>query len=93
MGPNGHALTFPVSHGTMLNLVAFKTDDKDWPDDKRLTLPATREEIVRDFRGFGPNVDRLIGMINEKPDRVRAPYHYTAPGRQAAGGLLTNRNI
>ncbi|KAJ9161052.1 FAD/NAD(P)-binding domain-containing protein [Coniochaeta hoffmannii] len=69
MGPNGHALTFPVSHGTMLNLVAFKTDGKDWPDEKRLTLPATKEEILRDFTEFGPNVNRLIGMINDKPDR------------------------
>lgn len=74
MGPGGHALTFPVSHGTMLNLVAFKTADRDWPDDKRLTLPATREEILHDYREFGPNVNRLIGMISEKPDRVSGRY-------------------
>ena len=71
MGPNGHALTFPVSHGSMLNLVAFKADGKDWPDEKRLTLPATKEEILRDFTEFGPNVNKLIGMISGKPDRVR----------------------
>lgn len=78
MGLNGHALTFPVSHGAMLNLVAFKSGDEDWPDDRRLTLPATREEILQDFRDFGPNVNRLIGMISEKPDRVSRPN--TGPG-------------
>ncbi|KAB5566072.1 salicylate 1-monooxygenase sala [Coniochaeta sp. 2T2.1] len=69
MGPNCHALTFPVSHGATLNLVAFVSDDRQWPDQARLTLPATRQEILRDFREFGPNVSKLIGMISEKPDR------------------------
>ncbi|OIW27096.1 FAD/NAD(P)-binding domain-containing protein [Coniochaeta ligniaria NRRL 30616] len=69
MGPNCHALTFPVSHGNTLNLVAFVSDNKRWPDEARLTLPATREEILHDFREFGPNVSRLIAMIDEKPDR------------------------
>ena len=71
MGPGRHALTFPVSHGRLLNLVAFVSDDKPWPDSQRLTLPATKEEILRDYREFGPSVTKLIGMIDEKPDRVR----------------------
>jgi salicylate hydroxylase len=70
MGQNCHALTFPVNHGATLNLVAFVTDNKDWPSGTRLTLPATREDILYDFRNFGPNVSRLIGMIKGKPDRV-----------------------
>lgn len=78
MGPSCHALTFPVSHGATLNLVAFVSDDKEWPDEGRLTLPATREEIFYDFREFGPNVSRLIAMINDKPDRVRRTKLYTA---------------
>lgn len=72
MGPDCHALTFPVSHGRILNLVAFVSDNRHWPDEARLTLPATREEILYDFREFGPNVSRLITMIDEKPDRVRS---------------------
>lgn len=70
MGPNCHVLTFPISNGQIFNLVAFVTDEKDWPDKSRLTLPATKEEILHDYRNFGPNVKKLISMIDEKPDRV-----------------------
>lgn len=70
MGPDRHVLTFPVNHGATLNLVAFVTDKKEWPSDEHLTLPATREEALSDFEDFGPNVQKLIRMTKEKPDRV-----------------------
>jgi hypothetical protein len=54
----------------MLNLVAFVTDEKDWPSDTHLTLPATIEEAVKDFEDFGPNVLNLIQLAKNKPDRV-----------------------
>jgi salicylate hydroxylase len=53
-----------------MNLVAFVTSDKEWPSDVHLTLPATREEALEDFKDFGPNVLKLIGMTKEKPERV-----------------------
>jgi salicylate hydroxylase len=77
MGPGRHALTFPVNHGETLNLVAFVTDDKSWPSETRLTLPAAREDVLYDFRDFGPNVLKLIGMIKGAPDRVRVDLYHS----------------
>jgi salicylate hydroxylase len=69
MGAGAHALTFPVKHGELLNLVAFAHSDEDWPDYKQLTLPARREDAYRDFKGFGPNIQALISLT--KPDLDR----------------------
>jgi salicylate hydroxylase len=66
MGTGRHVLTFPVNHGETLNLVAFATTPNDWPDYSKSTLPAKREEAIRDFQGFGPNVMKLLNLV--KPD-------------------------
>lgn len=71
MGPDRHALTFPVNHGQTLNLVAFVTTDKPWPsaNAQQLTLPATRADALRDFAGFGPNVMGLLRMTAPQMER------------------------
>lgn len=66
MGPGSHVLTFPVNHGQILNIVAFHTNHDDWPDYSRLTRPAKREDALRDFEGYGPNVTALLNLT--KPD-------------------------
>lgn len=66
MGTGRHVLTFPVNHGSTLNLVAFVTKPDDWPDYSKTTLPAKREEAIKDFQGFGPNVMKLLDLV--KPD-------------------------
>lgn len=66
VGPGSHVLTFPINHGQILNIVAFHTNDDDWPDYSRLTRPAKREDALKDFEGFGPNVTALLELT--KPD-------------------------
>lgn len=68
MGPGRHVLTFPVNHGEILNVVAFVTNDKDWPDHSKSTLPAHREEAIKDFEGFGPNVMKLLHLLKSDLD-------------------------
>ncbi|CAK7203723.1 hypothetical protein SEUCBS139899_006469 [Sporothrix eucalyptigena] len=71
MGPERHALTFPVNHGQTLNLVAFVTTPEPWPskDAQQLTLPATRNDALRDFEGFGPNVLGLLRQTAPQMER------------------------
>ncbi|KAK3936837.1 salicylate 1-monooxygenase sala [Diplogelasinospora grovesii] len=69
MGPNRHVLTFPVNQGQLLNLVAFVTDEGEWPSKTNTTLPATRDEVFKDFEGFSENVRSLIQMTKDKSDR------------------------
>lgn len=73
MGQNRHVLTFPVSDGKILNIVAFCTTDEDWTDYEKLTRPAKREDALRDFEGFGHNVTSLLKLTNEDLDIVSSP--------------------
>lgn len=66
MGPDGHVLTFPVDHGETLNIVAFRTSTEEWPDTHRLTKSAKREELLRDFKGYGDKLIKLLELT--KPD-------------------------
>jgi salicylate hydroxylase len=66
MGPGGHVLTFPVNLGKTLNIVAFHTTSDKWTDYPRLTRDGTRDEALRDFAGYGPNVVNLLKLTEEK---------------------------
>ncbi|KAK7225060.1 hypothetical protein V2G26_013063 [Clonostachys chloroleuca] len=68
MGKGGHVLTFPVNQGQTLNIVAFHTTEKEWPDRVRLTAPATREDALRDFADFGNTVTDLLRLSPRELD-------------------------
>lgn len=70
MGKGGHVLTFPVNQGQTLNIVAFHTTEKEWPDRVRLTAPATREDALRDFADFGNTVTDLLRLSPRELDTV-----------------------
>ncbi|KAF2167241.1 hypothetical protein M409DRAFT_22668 [Zasmidium cellare ATCC 36951] len=74
MGPGGHMLTFPVNHGQTLNVVAFHTTESDWPDYNKLTRPAKREDALRDFANYGPDVTNLLQLCQPNLD-VWAIFH------------------
>ncbi|ROV95568.1 hypothetical protein VSDG_05263 [Cytospora chrysosperma] len=69
LGPGGHVLTFPVAMGKFLNVVAFTSSAEEWPSKDRLTLPATKEEAVLAFAGFGPVVTAIMGLLDERLDK------------------------
>lgn len=68
LGPNGHVLTFPVNHGETLNIVAFRTTDKPWPNPEKLTAPAHRNDALRDFAGYSDDVVGLLKLTSENLD-------------------------
>jgi salicylate hydroxylase len=68
MGQDGHVLTFPVAHGKILNVVAFKYDPSDWTD-TRLVVPTTREDAKRDFEDWGGKVRALVDLLEDKLDK------------------------
>ncbi|KAL4803787.1 hypothetical protein BDV18DRAFT_39465 [Aspergillus unguis] len=66
MGPGNHVLTFPVNAGKTLNIVAFHTTEEEWKEYPRLTRDGTRDEALRDFAGYGPNVTKLLKLCEPK---------------------------
>ncbi|KAK3302999.1 uncharacterized protein B0T15DRAFT_486526 [Chaetomium strumarium] len=77
MGHGRHVLTFPVGRAgpdQLLNLVAFVTDpNESWPsqDARSFTLPATRDDALRDFEqgSFSNTVQRLLRLTKDKMDK------------------------
>jgi len=68
MGQDGHVLTFPVNHGSTMNVVAFKTNSAAWPSEDKLTLPTTKEAALHDFQDFGPTVTHIINLLEPNLD-------------------------
>ena len=68
-------LTFPVNQGRTLNIVAFHTSPDEWADYPRLTRQGTRDEALRDFAGYGPNVINLLKLTDAELSVVG--FYYT----------------
>ncbi|KAL8957152.1 MAG: hypothetical protein Q9183_006134 [Haloplaca sp. 2 TL-2023] len=69
LGQDGHALTFPVAGGNFLNVVAFVTDENDWPHPVKFTAPATKTEAVKAFAGFNTTVQAIIDLLPDQLDK------------------------
>ena len=70
LGLDAHALTFPVAMGTVLNVVAFVTDPKEWEaKGGKFTAPATKSEAVEAFSAFGPAVRAVIDLLPDEFDK------------------------
>jgi salicylate hydroxylase len=78
MGPGGHMLTFPVNHGALMNLVAFKTASEPWDDTARMTKPASQEDLLRDFAGYKPYIQKMIVLTKPEMDIV-CSHHFSFP--------------
>jgi salicylate hydroxylase len=63
LGPNGHALHYPVRRGELMNIVAFAERD-DWQVES-WTERGTREELANDFRGWHADLHEILSRIAE----------------------------
>ena len=81
LGPNGHAVTFPVASGKLLNVAAFVTDLSDWPYAEKFTAPASKADAIEAFQHFGSTVRSIINMLPETLDKwaVFDTYDHPAP--------------
>lgn len=70
MGRGGHVLTFNINHGQVMNVVAFHTTEKEWPDSTRLATSAKREDALRDFADFAPYLKKLLHLAKPELDIV-----------------------
>ncbi|KAI5866394.1 hypothetical protein GGS23DRAFT_594511 [Durotheca rogersii] len=80
MGPRGHVLNFPVAQHTLMNVVVFADDDDEWRHEK-LTAPASKDEVVRHFRDWGPAVRAIAGLLDDNLDKwaIFDTYEHPAP--------------
>ncbi|EHL03619.1 putative Salicylate hydroxylase [Glarea lozoyensis 74030] len=77
LGHHGHILTFPIEKGKTMNVVAFRSMDGEWTDEKWV-LPMKREDMVKDYEGWGAHVSKILPLM-EKPDIWALFDHPAAP--------------
>ena len=63
LGPNGHALHYPVRRGELMNIVAFG-ERSDWQVES-WTARGTHDEIANDFRGWHADLHEMLSRIAE----------------------------
>lgn len=68
LGHDGHILTFPVNRGATLNVVAFRHNDRPWPDHQKMTMPSEKSSVYEDFKDFGPTVQKIIDLLEPNLD-------------------------
>ncbi|EMD96939.1 hypothetical protein COCC4DRAFT_142310 [Bipolaris maydis ATCC 48331] len=65
LGYHGHLLTFPISHGKIMNVVAFNSRET-W-DSEKWVVTTSKQDMQADFAEWGPHVQKIIGAM-QNPD-------------------------
>ena len=59
LGHEGHILTYPIDHGRVMNVVAFKNQYTPW-EHESWVLKSKGAEFRRDFEGWGKPVQSIL---------------------------------
>ncbi|PLB51633.1 FAD/NAD(P)-binding domain-containing protein [Aspergillus steynii IBT 23096] len=87
-GPSAHLLHFPVMQQKLMNVVAFVSDASDWPLDKAMSQPATREEAAVAFKDWGPTVKAIINLLPDEMDKWAVFDHLEFPTEKYSEGRV-----
>lgn len=63
LGHNAHIVTYPVAMGKFMNVAAFVTDQGEWPNEEKMTLPISKKDAAKYFDSFGPVVAACMNML------------------------------
>jgi salicylate hydroxylase len=63
LGPKGHIVTYYVSGGRAVNIVAV-LESAAWVEES-WNIRSTREELIAGYRGWHPNLQKLFAQANE----------------------------
>ncbi|KAL4865186.1 hypothetical protein BDV12DRAFT_200378 [Aspergillus spectabilis] len=66
LGPGADLLVYPVMSGTLLNMALFAHEPIEFPDPDKMTVPASRNEIERLFKGWSPQLADIWRLYPEK---------------------------
>jgi salicylate hydroxylase len=84
LGPEGHILTYPIDHGKVMNVIAFKNLDTEW-EHEAWVLKNKGAEMKRDYEGWGEPVQAILRVSSVTPTSP----HRTALITVSRSSLLT----
>ena len=88
LGPDAHALTFPVAGGKLVNVVAFVTDPDEWPYADKLSAPAEKKNAIAGFSKFGGAVRTIMDLLSEDLDEWAIFDTYDHPASKYYDGRI-----
>jgi salicylate hydroxylase len=66
VGYRGYIMSYPVEHGKFINIAAVRQKrDLEW-DNENWIIPSTKEDMAKDFEGWGSNIIELISRFETK---------------------------
>ena len=78
MSKGANISTYPISKGSAINVVAFKTDKQSWPHPES-TQCVSREDMMNDFSSCNPD-PRLMKLLDwAQPTRWAITHHPDTP--------------
>ncbi|KAI0673671.1 FAD/NAD-P-binding domain-containing protein [Trametes maxima] len=97
MGPSKHLIVFPLKNNEIVNVVAFVArydvpiGTHNLPDGAPWVEQVSRDEVQREYSGWGPDVSILLACLPEKPSKwsihvVHPPLKSYGKGRVAVLG-------
>ena len=84
VGPGGHAITYPLRLGKLLNVVAI-VEKPEWRGES-WSDAGTHEEVHRDLAGWHPDLHRLI-------DAMDTPFRWALLSRPPLAGWVEGRSV
>ena len=87
LGPQAHFVSFPIAQQTLINVVAFATQD-EWPHEK-LTTPATRQEVTEVFKDWNPTVRTIVSLLEDSLDKWAIFDNYDHPAPTFSSGPVS----
>lgn len=87
MGPKAHILNFPIAQHTLMNVVAFGTDEGEWEHEK-MTAPATKEEVMKVFEDWAPATRAIASLLEDSLDKWAIFDTYDHPASTYSSGRV-----
>ncbi|KAJ9496136.1 hypothetical protein H2202_008382 [Exophiala xenobiotica] len=63
MGRNGDLVTYPIEHGSLLNVVAFQKQKGDMWKHTNWVVESSKEEMAQDFAGWDSKVQKILELL------------------------------
>ena len=88
-GPGGHAITYPVGHGSMLNVLVVTIDSLPWHEPRgKTTSRGSKEEVVKLFEFWHATVRAIVDLLPDELEKWAIFDHFDNPAPAYNKGLV-----
>jgi salicylate hydroxylase len=88
-GPDGHVITYPVSQGSMLNVLVVTNDYSPWKEPRgKTTTGGSKIDVAKFFENWHDMVRAIVGLLPDKIDKWALFDHFDNQAPPYNKGLI-----